>query len=141
MRLKEEGYLFSYGFIFYFLWALLISYVITAAGVLGLAYLLLIFHIPIELTDGILYGIYWVSVLAGVFFLGTRKCDKIRFAGMFLGVFYCTLFFLLSSVINKEFQIWEKEHGFFLLSSILSGEAAELFLKIRAKAQKNKLFN
>ena len=68
MREKEKGYLCSYSLIFNFLLALLISYIITAAGVLLLAYLLLIFHIPMGLTDEILYGIYGVSVWAGVIF-------------------------------------------------------------------------
>ena len=134
MREKEKGYLCSYSLIFNFLLALLISYIITAAGVLLLAYLLLIFHIPMGLTDKILYGIYGVSVWAGVIFFEKKKCYKSRFGGILLGLFYCSLLFILSAIINSEFQLWEKGRGYLLLSSVLIGETTELFLRNRKKS-------
>ena len=129
MYLQEKGSFFSYNFILRFLASLTISYLMTMAGVLILAFLLLMFHIPIELTDRILYGIHWSAVAFGVICMGKRIHSERRLQGFFLGLSYCMILFILSCFLNEEFQFWKREHVFIIISVCIVGGMTEFVFK------------
>lgn len=124
MRQKQKTEFIYRIFLFFF--SLLISYVITILGILGLALLLLFFQISMEMTDKIIYGIYWGAVLGGIFFLKKISPSGFQFRGIVFGICYSFLFFIVSKFSNTEFQIWQKEHGFLLLNTVLAGGIGDL---------------
>ena len=124
--------------IFTFLFTLIICYMITAVGILGLAYLLLVFQFPIETTDSIIYCIYCGSVLGGVFHMEIINNREMKIQGLVLGASYSCFLFWVASCLDTEFQIWEEDHVFVFFITTLIGGLGEYFCKIRGERKKNK---